>query len=263
MIWPGVTGPLIDNFPAALETPEIYRIGVGDEVTFRQYGLSVGEYTGEGWGLGPKSDILDEYHGIVAPAQSVEAVQYVDRARCFDVAQSIITPTGVAFECVRIDVESGMLGIIERIETQLTVEMFNAGGVVINTIRVAGEDPCVSRVVHPTLGVGDLTWRWVVTRHDLSSQPGGALVSHAATIPAAVTGWPMIPAWTDMRYGTARPSPISAQLVASARSRVRLWLELVGPTNRYAVRVSSRLAGFVQAAGKRFAAVQNATIRHN
>jgi hypothetical protein len=271
-IWPGITGPLVHGFPAEIETPELQRLGVGPVVTFRRWGFPVG-YLGpdmeaepshwhgqQSWGLGSDSRDLDDRERLGNPIDAVERVKWLDVQRCIDIPTAQIVTTGASWELLRMVVPTAALGVVERLTAGFaSVEALDGAGLPIYSYPLAqGSQPCVSAFVHPTPGVGSLTWR-AELRVTESVGPLPPVV--AAGLPEQLFGSQLLPPWADLRYGDELRFSDGLQLLIGARSLVRLVVTLFGPPSRFRVQLAGRLGGYVQSAGRRGAALDGATRR--
>lgn len=280
-VGPGVLNPLAHGFPWEIETPDIQREGIGELVTFRMWGFPVGHIPAElrdehgrikppvqwpeipPWGIGDHTPLLDDYDKHQNPAESVEVVRSFDVQRCIDVDPAAITPAGVAFELVRYPIGTSSVGIVERVPTMFEVTALDGQGDPLFTFgSTNGERPCVSSLVHPTVGVGALTWQWriVATHNPTQSQPAVVPLAGPVTL-RQVLGVPLIPSWTDLRYGNVARWGDRNQVVVPARTMVSYWVILFGASDRFRVNVGSRLAGYWQSAGRLGQARDAATAR--
>jgi hypothetical protein len=207
------------------------------------------------WGFSADSAQLDAYTRNTAPADSAEVLRTWDVMRCVVIAPTDIVPGGVAFELVRFDaVPDSSVGVLERLPTQFeNAQALTAAGVVqVTYSNVNGENPCLRRLVHPDDAVADLTWQWRVT----VVGPDSSVVPIAGPmLPLAVPGRDLVQPWTDQRYGVSGRWGDDWQVIIPARSVVRVWLTLFGPTGRYAITAGARLAGYTQLAGRHGAAL--------
>ena len=262
------------NGAALTQTPEIYRVGVGRLVTFRQWGRPVGELAPEladhpardwakgpdqPWGMGRETALLDDYDKFQAPAAAAEKLKMFDRQRCRTFGASI-TPEGRAFELVRFDIPAQTVGVVERIPTTFQVEALDAGGVPIFTYsNTNGQEPCLNLLVHPDPAVAEpLQWQWRVTVTD-----NGPPAPYFGPIdPASIIGDDLVEPWNDMRNGHAERWPDELQYVLHPRKTVRYWVTVSGPAdNRFRVTAGGRIGGFWQTAGRYGAALKAATVR--
>lgn len=281
-VWSGVTGPLTQNPLAMIETPEVQKLGVGPWLTFRRWAWPVGylphEVVGvppwqwargptQAWGISSDTEQLDAYDRVRNPAAASETLQAFDVQRCVTVTEDQIVPTGVAFELVRFDAVPGAaVGVVERLPSIFeSVEAVDDQGVAIFSFgELNGENPCLSELVHPTPGIGSLTWRFSVT---LTQRPfllaGGQLPTPylGPLAPEQIQGGELLPSWADARNGTAVRWPDRRQLITPPRVMVRYWVTLFGPQNAFRLRVGGRLGGYTQTGGRRGSAVAAATTR--
>lgn len=274
-IWTGTSGPLEYNFAAAVQTPDIQRMGVGRIVTYRQWGFEVG-YLPPGppqlwargpdqpWGLGNDSTELDDYDQHQSPADASEVLRSWDVQRCVAIPAATIVPTGVLFELVRFDrVPSAAVAVLENLPhiIESAVALDDAGQPQFVYSNLNGEEPCRTSLVHPNPLVAPLTWRWHVTATEVSTTGGQLSPLAGPTVPAAIEGDDLVRPWADLRYGTAVRWGGDWQIVVRPRVVVRYWVEFFGPTNRYELRVGARLSGYTQLGGRRGAAIDAATTR--
>ncbi len=271
--WGAATGPLLFNPAALTQTPEIYRVGVGRLVTFRQWGHRAGVLApgvanlpardwakgpDQPWGMGRETALLDDYDKFQAPAAAAEKLQMFDRQRC-QTFSAAVTPEGAAFELIRFDIPAQTVGVVERIPTTLQVEALDAGGLpVFAYSNTNGELPCLERLDHPDPAVVlPLQWQWRVTTTD-----NGPPSPYIGPInPASIIGDDLVEPWSDMRNGHAERWPDELQYVLHPRKTVRFWITVFGPPGRFRVTAGARIGGFWQTAGRYGAALKAAIVR--
>ena len=283
LVWSGApTGPLVHNPPAAIETPDIYRVGVGQLQTFRRWGYPVGYIppmlarhapvtwpASESWGIGNNSDELNEWDKHQNPANAAERINYIDVQRCVNVDPADIVTTGVAFELVHTQIPSAAVGVIERVPQifEEVTALDDQGDPLFTFANLGGFSPCIREVVHPDPAVvTPLTWRFLITQTTVPYRgaPQGAPSGYEGPIiPALVGGQPILGPWSDIRYGDSHRYGDNVDLVANARTLVRYWVILFGPSDRFRVKVGGRLAGYWQQGGRYGAALDGATRRYS
>jgi len=281
-IWSGLTGPLLQGFPAEIETPDIMRVGEGPLLTMRRWGFPVGVYPPElldvvpeqwargpnqPWGFGDQSTLLDESEKHGNPMQASERVQWYDVQRCVSVNASDLVTTGTAYGLVQFVTPTAGIGVIERIAAAFeSVEALDAEGLPVFTFNTS--HPCISSFRHPDPAVATpLTWSFQLMRLldpaiERNNTGSGALTYRGPINPVLIDGTQAVPPWADLRYDADRFAD-NNQMLVPARTLTRLWVVLFGPPNRFRVTVSARLAGYNQLAGRRGAALEAAIRRYN
>ena len=265
-IQPGPTGPLAHNPFAALETPYVQYLGVGDEQQFRYWGIDVSGYPASQWWFKAHSGQLDAFDQFYSPDSASERVRTFDVQRCVSVPDASIVPTGVSFELVRAPALGGFLSTIERLPTIFDeVSALDENGVKIFTYsQLNGLRPCLDQLVHPDPAVTEpLRWRFHlrVTHEASMREPIDSSAYQGPVAPAQMKGSDLLEPWSDFRYGDLVRWGDRQQIIVPARSMARLFVTLFGPSERFAVRVGARLSGYRQLAGRRGSAVNAATLR--
>lgn len=261
-VYRGFRGAEYLRFPDEVLVAFVQRRGLGELATFRRNDAPsiVADY-----GLNAESGIFDAWDKIQNPASASETVRMFDRQRCIAVDPDAITPEGVAFELVRYEIPTQAVGVVERIPTIFeSVDALDVDGVpVFSYSQINGEQPCRSSLIHPDPDVDPLTWEWIVTRNvaPYTTEMGAPDPYLGPVSPLLIGGDPMLPSWSDLRYGIASRWPDRQQWILTSRSVVRYWVVLRGEAGRWGVRVGGRLAGYWQSGGRRGAAVFAATHR--
>lgn len=275
-IGPAPAEPLAWNPILQIETPETQYLIVDDVETLRQWGLPLGEITesqshpslsgdysfgvSRFGGVGP----TDDWEQYGDPTSSVERVRRFDKLHCTDIDPAAINPVGVAFELVRQRVDAVTIGVVQRIITTWSVTALDDAGDPLFAYGQNGLDMCVGRLLHPTAGVGSLTWDFRMVRRPKAWASGAPLAPYAGPVsPSAIVGDDLVEPWTDLRYGSAATWGDDQYVLAPPDSEISLWLTVRGPTDRFLVeRCGARLAGFTQRAGRRGAALCSVTNRY-
>lgn len=194
----------------------------------------------------------------IAPGWSPERVEWRDDLDCQSVAPGQISPAGwtIAGASIR-TLAWGMLSI-ESVVGGLLVDVLDEDGDIIETIDIDGEDPCITAIVHPEAGVGPLRWEFHLTARDIS----GGEVDPIPGIQPRVLGRTLIDDWPDARYGARRTYRTTPQILVGSYASAQVFATLIGPTDRYRVRVTTGLEGYLQAGGPTGAARNNAERRN-
>lgn len=256
----GGLGPLQTNVLRAIETPELYRVGIGPAHVQRVFGADIGTY-GPGWGIDEYDTPLDAYRETKSPSESSEVVRWIDVQRSVEVRPRNV---GDVWEVAGFALEGSSVGVIERLETFLRIECLSPGGALLATGVVDGSRPWQDTFSHPDPSVAPLEWVWSLSYRAVATRPycGSQSAGYAGPAPGTTpSGRPLLPNWCDARYGASREQS-AAQVVCPARSRVRLSCFLRGSNSRYRVRVVGRIIGYKQNGGRREAALRSAVYRN-
>lgn len=221
-----------------------------------------------GWGFRADSTDLDERNQYRQPYASSETVRRFDLQRCVDVAASLITPDGVAFELVHWRSPSGAVVVLEQIPTIFDeVTALDESGVEYYSFgSLNGERLCRQELVHPDPAVTQpLTWKFHLLFTDDPSRNAPSvtpdLTYRGPVPPAEVAGNSITPPWSDARYGSQNRWAENQQFLAPSSVVVRYWVVLTGPVDRFVVRVGARLGGFYQSGGRRGVALDAVHVR--
>jgi len=276
IVGPAPAEPLSQNPILEIETPETQYLYVDDVEVLRFWGNEIGTITDSqadpsvsgdySWGVSRFGGIpsTDDYEQFQNPLASGEIVRRFDRLHCVDVDEADIVPGGTAFELVRFDVDHNTIGVLQRIVTTWRVTALDDVGTPLFVFDDNGQEACVDELVHPTAGVGSLTWTFRLTRTPKSWSGAPPTVAYRGPAdPGAIAGTDTIEPWGDLRYGGAEYWGTEQYVLVEPGSTVTLWAVVSGATDRFRIdRFGARLAGYTQRCGRRGAALCSATNRY-
>jgi len=254
-----------------LPYPQAYGVDNTDEHTRRV----------RAW-VGTVLDALECEHVYTHPDSHNEAIVYQDRLLRQFVGPRTLDPAGRVWEIGRLISQGAGIVVLERITTWLRITPtdpedgspigpsveFKEGFFVdpFTGINATNGSLFPFPVAHPLPGVLPLRVRWnlILQRMPYESQGFPPLVVFG-TPDAVPTGeirgdWPS--EWEDMRYRDQTLGGIHHQWVGGGHGMVRLFATIFGDVLSWSVEVAGRLSGYRQQAGRREAALSNATRRH-
>lgn len=207
---------------------------------------------------------LQSAHTFAYPVADSERVRWFEASRC-DLAPPLVA-TFRAFEILRVRVQAIATGVLERVVTYLRAVPLTAGVPVGPEFRtVTDTDPCALPLVHPAGAGLDLDVRWWLVADQLApnaSTPPAMLVGaleSAIPIGLMLPGLP--PTWNDLRYSWGSRYTETRHVLVQGPVLLRLFASVAGPPGRWDVRVGGMLAGYVQATGRKGAALRAALER--
>lgn len=210
-----------------------------------------------------------------------EAVIYQDRLVRQVVPLRSLDPAGRVWEIGRLLSQGFGIVVLERITTWLRIMAFDPEDGPIGPLIEFKEGFFIDLltgnsatngslfpfpVPHPLPGVAPLRVRWnlVLQRLSHENEPFPPLVSNGApdSVPTGdIRGdWPS--EWEDMRYRDQALGGIGHKWVGGGHGMVRLFATVFADPLSWSVEVAGRLSGYRQQAGRRSAALGNATRRH-
>lgn len=201
------------------------------------------------------------------PGLSAERVTFRERVS-FTPSQTTLAD-GRAFEVARVVAPATGILVLERVGCYLTVQALDGGGAPIagsQFTTTADSDPLALPRVHP-VGGQDFTvrWRLLVEHHDASANGQEPAVIFAAPLqflPHYGYQAGQLPReWADLRYTWQSRYTDGHQAVYMSGSMARLFAIVAGGDAIWSFRVGGILAGYYQEAGRRGAALANATVR--
>ena len=229
-------------------------------------------------------DALECEHQQTHPDSHNEAIVYQDRLFFQRAEARQMDPAGRVWEIGRMISQGAGIVVLERITTWLRATPTNPedGSPVGPTIEFKEGSwlqfgpPAINPATngslfpfpfaHPVAGVSPLRLRWnlILQRMPYESQGFPPIVSIGA-LDAVPTGeirgdWPS--EWEDMRYRDQALGGVHHKWVGGGHGMVRLFATIFADVLSWRVEVAGRLTGYRQQAGRRAAALQNATRRH-
>jgi hypothetical protein len=171
-----------------------------------------------------------------------------------------IAPYWQVWEMARMVVPVGALGTLEKVVTAIdSVEALDDDGSVLFAYGPQnGARSTLDGLLHPTPGIGMLKWAFRVTNINMGPNSDTPLRVLNGRGPQ---GRDVLDPWSHLSNGSDITWAAEMQRTIQSASLIRVFAMLMGPRDRFRVRIGARLTGYTQSGGPMGRALCNATGR--